>query len=277
MTTVIVQLSDLHIPAEGCLFDTIDTEGRLASVLDSLVASSLDVAALLVSGDVADRGEPASYQRAAPLLEDAAARLAAELICIPGNHDDRGCFERHLLHRDSIGGPTDCVSWIGGLRVIGLDSTAVDGHHGALSEAQLDRLADELAQPAQDGTILALHHPPVPSPLGILDDLQLHDPGRLAAVIAGSDVRLILCGHDHHVSTALLAGAPVWIAPSMAYTIDVLGAAGRVRGTAHGGMTIVEIHRDTVVATHVPVPDPTAEVVIDAELSTLLAAYNHRC
>ncbi|MHB8693634.1 MAG: metallophosphoesterase [Solirubrobacteraceae bacterium] len=275
MTTVIVQLSDLHIPAEGRLFDTIDTEGRLAGALESLIASSWDVAALLISGDVADRGEAASYQRAAPLLEDAAARLAAELIYIPGNHDDVCCFERELLHRYPTGRPADCVTWIGELRVIGLDSTAVDGHHGALSDAQLDRLADELEQPAQDGTILALHHPPVPSPLRILDDLQLRDPHRLAAVIRGSDVRVILCGHDHHVSAALFSGVPVWVAPSMAYTIDLLGGDDRLRGTAHGGITIVEIHRDTVVTTQMPVPDPTAGYVIDEALGTMLAAYNN--
>ena len=274
MTAVIVQLSDLHIPAEGRLFDAIDTEARLASTLESLASSSFDVSALLVTGDVADRGDAASYQRAAPLLEDAAARLSAELICIPGNHDDLSSFERHLLRRRAVGSTTDCVVWIGDLRVIALDSTAADGHHGVLTDAQLVRLADELRMPAGDGTILALHHPPVPSPLAALQDLQLRDPDALDAVIRESDVRVILCGHDHHAASATFAGVPVWIAPSLAYTIDVLGAPDRIQGTAHGAITIVEIHSDTVLTTQVPVPDTTAGYVVDEALGTMLDAYS---
>ena len=271
MATVIVQLSDLHIPADGLLFETIDTVGRLASALESLVGSGREIAALLVSGDVADRGQVGSYLRAVPLLQDAAARLEAKLICIPGNHDDVSTFERWT------GEPADCVVWLDELRVIGLDSTALDGHHGELTDAQLDQLADELQHTAPDGTILALHHPPVASPAGALGDLQLRDPERLAAVIRGSDVRLVLCGHDHHVSSSMFAGIPVWIAPSMAYTVDALGAEDRLRGTSHGGMTIIEIHDDTVITTQIPVPDPTAGYVIDEALGPMLAAYDHRC
>ena len=270
MPTVIVQLSDLHIPADGLLFETIDTVGRLASALESLVESGRDIAALLVSGDLADRGEAGSYLRAVPLLQDAAARLEARLIWIPGNHDDVSTFER------CTGAPADCVVRLGAVRVIGLDSTAADGHHGELTDAQLDRLAHELRHTPPDGTILALHHPPIASPAGALHDLQLRDPDRLAAVIRGSDIRAILCGHDHHVSSSMFAGIPVWIAPSMAYTVDALGAEDRLRGTSDGGITIIEIHDDTVITTAVPVPDPTASYVLDEALGPMLAAYGGR-
>jgi 3',5'-cyclic AMP phosphodiesterase CpdA len=268
MATLIVQLSDLHMPAGGLLFDAIDVERRLARCLDAVIASEREVAALLVTGDVADGGDPASYLRAVPILESAAARLGAKLIRIPGNHDDIDAFERYF------GAPAECVVWLDGVRVVGLDSTAAGGHHGELSVAQLDRLAAELMRPAPSGTILALHHPPVPSPVGCVQGLQLRDPDALAEVIRGSDIRVILCGHDHHTSGAQFAGVPVWIAPSMAYTMDVLGADDRIQGTAHGAITLIEIHQDTVVITQMPVPDPAAGYVIDRPLDAMLGAYS---
>jgi 3',5'-cyclic AMP phosphodiesterase CpdA len=158
--------------------------------------------------------------------------------------------------------------------VIALDSTsAADGHHGQLSDRQLERLAAELERPAPEGTLLALHHPPVPSPLGAMQGMLPRDPERLAAALAGSDVRIVLCGHCHHVGAALFAGVPLWMAPAVAYTLDTFAGATRVRGLAEGGVTLLELHEDTVVATHRPFTTTDDAPVLDEDLTQLLGVY----
>jgi 3',5'-cyclic-AMP phosphodiesterase len=87
--------------------------------------------------------------------------------------------------------------------------------HGELDEATLEFLRCELASPAPEGTLVALHHPPIPSPVEPISRLRLRNAQALGEAIAGSDVRLILCGHYHHVSLGALAGVPVWVSPAV--------------------------------------------------------------
>jgi 3',5'-cyclic-AMP phosphodiesterase len=138
----------------------------------------------------------------------------------PGNHDDRAAFRRHLLRagagQDDVR-PVNQTYWRGGLRVIALDSTVPGEAGGALDDATLAYLRAELTVPAPDGTILALHHPPVASPIEPAAAIALRDPGQLGAAIAGSDVRIVLCGHYHHEALGMLGATPVWVGPAVAY------------------------------------------------------------
>jgi hypothetical protein len=74
----------------------------------------------------------------------------------------------------------------------------------------------------------------------------------LAAVIRGTDVRMVLSGHTHRVSVGTLGGVPVWVSPATASTADVLARTG-FRGHAGGGFTRVDVlEGGDVVATYVP-------------------------
>ena len=144
-----------------------------------------------------------------------------------GNHDDRAAFRAGLL-----GGPATTrtgrrVYDVNGLRIIALDSTVPGHHYGDVSESQLDWLADELGDAAHPhGTILAMHHPPIPSVLDLAVSVELRDQAGLAEVLEGSDVRSIIAGHLHYSSTATFAGIPVSVASATCYTQD-LNVPGR--------------------------------------------------
>ena len=102
---------------------------------------------------------------------------------------------------------------VDGLRIIALDTSVPGYHHGELSDDQLTWLAAELATPAEHGTLIALHHPPLPLPmLRAAELIELLEQDRLAAVIEGSDVRGILAGHLHFSTYSLFAGVPVSVA-----------------------------------------------------------------
>nr|WP_255649046.1 metallophosphoesterase [Frankia sp. ArI3] len=164
-THTLIQISDTHIVRSGeRLYDKVDTHAVLSAVLAQLEASPLQIGVLLLTGDLADSGDPLAYRRLRELVEPVAARMGVPVLYGMGNHDARGPFRAGLLGVEPTTEPHDYTHWVGDLRVIVLDSTEPGQHGGFLSTAQLGWLADELATPAPAGTVLALHHPPVPSP-----------------------------------------------------------------------------------------------------------------
>jgi 3',5'-cyclic AMP phosphodiesterase CpdA len=255
----LVQLSDLHIlPPGQLLHGVIDTFANLEAAIEVVAASAANVTGLLLTGDLADTGDPAAYRRLRELVEAAAARWGATVVYAMGNHDDRPAFRRELLSAAPTSEPCDQVHWLGSTRVIVMDSTIPGHHHGALAPAQLAWLSAELARPAAQGTVLMLHHPPLPSPVPPVDLLRLRDAERLTEVVAGSDIRIILCGHAHHVSVGSLAGIPVWVAPAVAYAIDTMPPLGRQRGAVGGAFSRIDLIRGTTVATAVPIAAATS-------------------
>jgi 3',5'-cyclic AMP phosphodiesterase CpdA len=248
----IVQVSDPHVPADGFLFDRVDACARVQASLAMIAAAGCSPDVLVLSGDVANQGEAAAYVRLRPVLDAALGRFDAKLLVAPGNHDDVALLRAHLLGREPQPGPLDEVVRVRGLRLIGMDSTVPGEVHGELDDAQLEALAAELAQPAADGTVLVVHHPPIWSTTPMSELVALREPQRLAAVIRGSDVRLVLSGHTHRVSAGTLAGVPVWVSPSTGSHADVLARNG-FRGHAGGGFTRIDILDDgEIVATFVP-------------------------
>jgi Icc protein len=161
---VLLHLSDTHlVGGDRPLYGAVDSEARLAQIVREIEASGVRPAAIVLTGDLTDKGEPEAYRKLRALLEPAADRLGAQVIWAMGNHDERGAFREQLFGQLPSDRPVDLVYDVDGLRVITLDTTVPGHHHGELSGAQLDWLAEELSTPAPDGTIIAMHHPPVPS------------------------------------------------------------------------------------------------------------------
>jgi Icc protein len=262
----VVQVSDPHIPADGFLFDRVDACARVQASIEMIAAAGCSPDVLILSGDVANSGEAEAYVRLRPVIDAALERFGAKLLVAPGNHDDVALLREHLLGREPERGPLDEVVRVGGLRLIGLDSTVPGEVHGELDDAQLAALADELAEPAPDGTLLVVHHPSIWSTTPQSALVALRDPQRLGAVIRGSDVRLVLSGHTHRVSAGTLAGVPVWISPSTGSQADVLARNG-FRGHTGGGFTRVDVLDDgEFVATLVPLTgrdEILYEVIVD--------------
>lgn len=252
---IVAHLSDTHFLAEGApLYDRVDTVARLAQAVERLVHRGGAFDAIVVTGDVADRGEEDAYRRVRAALEPVAERFDCPIVWVMGNHDERGPFRRVLLDQDgSDTSPVDQLVDLGGLRLIALDSAVPGFHHGELTDTQLERLARELRTPASLGTILALHHPPLPTPLGAMTVLELRGIDRLEEVVRGSDVRAILGGHLHYPTAASFAGIPVFVAGATSYTMD-LGAPERELAGIDGAQSfsLVHVHPETVVTSLVP-------------------------
>ncbi|GAA1345845.1 phosphodiesterase [Arthrobacter roseus] len=245
----LLHMSDTHLLAGAApLYGAVDSEARLRRIFEELEASGVHPEAILFTGDLADKGEPEAYAKLRSIVEPAALKLGAQVIWAMGNHDDRSAFRVGLLDERASTGPIDRTYWVGGLRVITLDSTVPGHHHGHLSGAQLSWLATELAMPAPMGTILALHHPPVPSVQDLAVLVELRDQASLADVVRGTDVRGILAGHLHYSTSATFAGIPVSVASATCYTQDLTYDAGGTRGQDGAqSYNLVHVYPETIV------------------------------
>jgi len=275
----LIQLTDLHLVAEpGELCHGVDTADALARALASVEESGVRPAALLFTGDLADAGEPGAYERLREIVEPVARRLGAPALFAMGNHDDRAALRRHLLGVPVRGepgdtAPLDHVTWVGGLRIVVLDST-VPGHvHGELSPAQLAWLEAELAEPAPAGTVVALHHPPLPTSSRISAGIQLQDRATFGAILAGTDVRVVLAGHTHVVSAGAVAGIPVWIGGATSYISDALVPAGGERTLNAPSVSRIDLFADAVVTAAVPVGAEQRDALSAVQVTQRIAEF----
>ncbi|SFH47275.1 phosphodiesterase [Cryobacterium levicorallinum] len=274
---ILVHLSDTHFLADAAaLYGTVDTDTTVHRALEQLHRSGIRPDALIITGDVADRGEADAYRRIRGIVEAVAAQWQAKVIWVMGNHDQRAAFRSVLLGQDQPGeaaraadqgtvdqgrvdqdpvdqDPVDQVHDLDGLRIIALDTSVPGYHHGEVTDAQLEWLRTVLSTPARHGSILALHHPPIPTPLPLMSLLELQEQPRLAAVLDGSDVRAILGGHLHYATQGLFAGIPVSVAAATCYTMD-LSAPERELTGVKGGRTVNLLHVYADQITHSQVP-----------------------
>ena len=116
--TILAQLSDLHLQAG-------DDDRGAARALRTAVAAVLDLRpapdAVLVSGDLGERGEPAEYALARELL----APLPMPVHVLAGNHDD------HEALSEAFGTPVRYTTRVGRGGARGLPHPAARADGGA--------------------------------------------------------------------------------------------------------------------------------------------------
>ena len=277
----VAHLSDVHLLAHGAKqYGAVLPEDGLVLALERLSRLDPVPQALVFTGDLADRAEPEAYARLRALVEPAAAAMAAEVVWVIGNHDERAPYALGLFDSEDDG-PQDRVHDLGGLRIVALDTTVPRYHHGDLTAGQLDWLRDVLSTPAEHGTILAMHHPPIPVPTiepGAI--LELLDQHRLVAAIAGTDVRQILGGHFHYTSHSTFAGVPVSIAAASCYTTDPAPLDRLISGVdGHQAFNAVHVYDDRIVHTVVPIheaPEVSGQPAAARELLDALSPEERR-
>ena len=259
-THTIAHLSDTHyLGGRRALYGKVDTDRPLVRALEQLERSGTNPSAIVITGDLADLGEPDAYVRLRDELEPVANRMGSKIIWVMGNHDERGPFSSILFGGDSDDAtPQDRVYDVDGLRIVALDSSVPGYHHGELTDEQLSWLEEVLAVPAAHGTLLALHHPPLPSPIEIMAIIELQQQQKLADVIRGTDVRGILAGHLHYSTNGTFAGIPVSVASATCYTIDTSAPQDTLLGVDGGqSINLVNVYVDTVTHSIVPIGDFT--------------------
>ncbi|GAA1753784.1 phosphodiesterase [Agromyces humatus] len=253
---VIAHVSDTHLLDGGApLGGVADTVSALAQTARQLERFGTALDAIVVTGDVADLGEADAYARVRAVLEPLAASAEAHLVWVMGNHDERGPFRRDLLDAPAADpGPVHHTVVVDGLRIIALDTTVPGYHHGELDDVAIAWLDAALEEPAPNGTVLAMHHAPIATPVALMDVLELRGQDELARVVHDRDVRLILGGHLHYPTNGSFAGIPVAVAGATAYTIDASAGPRELLGVDGArSFNLVHLFDEGVVTSVVPV------------------------
>ncbi len=218
---LIAQISDLHIGFDSPTADDANLH-RLDEVLAQLKAMSRRPDLLLVSGDLVEHGDEASYR----LLGDRLAQCPFPSHLMLGNHDVRAGFRQAFPDAGDADGFLQYVIEDPSLRMIVLDTLEEGRHAGGFCEVRATWLADRLDEEPDLPTLIALHHPPFES--GI--EWMTTDPAepwvaRLRLALAGRrNIVAMLSGHLHRPVAASLDGMPAIVAPAtampLALTLD---------------------------------------------------------
>jgi 3',5'-cyclic AMP phosphodiesterase CpdA len=248
MTLRILHLSDTHLLGDPeARHNGVDTTLALDRVLER-AAQVEGIDLVVASGDLSEDGSVAAYEKLRERIEPFAAARGAQTAYVMGNHDVRDGFEQVLGARDG-------VLEVGGFRVIRLDTAVPGAGYGELFPEQLEWLRAQLSTAAANGTIVVMHHAPVPAWSALLRALELQGAADVLSVLAGGDVRLVLSGHYHHSVATWAGGIPVIIAPGVTNTTDALAPGGHERASAGSGFAVIDVPENGApAATFVSVP-----------------------
>ncbi|HXU53399.1 MAG TPA: phosphodiesterase [Casimicrobiaceae bacterium] len=215
---LIAQISDLHVMPEGQLaYGRVDT----ATMLRNAVAhvNRLDPApdVVLLTGDLADRGEPAAYAQMRRIL----GALRAPFYAIPGNHDRIAAFRDAFADQPYLPREGEFIlyavdDWP--LRIVALDSVVQGRTKGLVCERRLAWLDRTLGERPDAPTIVMMHHAPWVYGLEHLDEVGMEGAAALEAVIRRHpQVERVLCGHVHRSTQIRFGGTIASSCPSTAH------------------------------------------------------------
>jgi 3',5'-cyclic-AMP phosphodiesterase len=206
--TLLAHLTDPHLDVGPG--DRGSAEALAAAVAAVLALRPLPDA-VVITGDIANGGAAAEYERVHELL----APLPMPVHVLPGNHDDRDALRERFAVPGT--GPLHYVARCGDLRLVVCDTQRPGRDDGALDGGRLEWLEAQLAAEPEVATIVAMHHPPVAIGLPVLDAIGVAEPDRVALgeLLARSpQVRRVVAGHVHRTAFAMLGGCGVFACAS---------------------------------------------------------------
>lgn len=225
----VLQLTDLHLFSDPAgLFNQINTRDSFFQVLEHVKKHHENPDVILLTGDLAHDGEPATYRFIATALK----RFDAPVYYVLGNHDNPA-NARRIYPLAPITTEQHCL--LGNWQMILMDSNhqpEPDSYQGEVSQEELQRLEQLTAQYSDKWTLIAMHH-----------NLPTHDYRGVAAEIRNHqqvmrhfeqqpNVKLVLSGHVHQEFTIVQNGICYLSTPATGYQSK--SKSGQITGEAAG-------------------------------------------
>ena len=280
-SVLIAQITDTHVGFEPEAGEEEFNFLRFCMAIDHLLDQPVPPDVLILTGDVADKGRPESYER----MKGPLSRCNFPVHVMVGNHDNRDNLLASFPKRPTIDGIpgkryAQYALDVKGLRILCLDTLQHGRHGGAFCETRADWLSAELAAHPETPTLIVMHHPPVIAGIDWMDP-RPHEAWlkRFGAAIDGHDQIIgIACGHLHRPIASAFGHIPVTVTPAVAPAVsldlrpvDFHKADGR--GIVDGEPPGYSLHRwkDDKLVTHFqPVGDWTRLAVYTENLVPMM-------
>jgi len=224
----IAQITDLHVVARDRLcYGIFPTNVHLAQTVAHINSLDPRPDAVIASGDLTDHGSSEEYQ----VLRELLAELIPPVFLVPGNHDRREILLEEFAGADYL--PARDAPFVHyaierfPLRLIGLDTTVPEHHHGRMCEQRLRWLDDRLSERPDSPTLIFMHHPPFRTGIQWMDAAGLHG-GRLMEEVVRRhrQVVRVACGHIHRPMYVAWGGTIASTSPSTCHQVQ-LNLTGR--------------------------------------------------
>lgn len=177
----IAHISDPHV---GSPYFVANMMNRVIVELNEL---SPDV--VVCTGDLTNEGYRQEYKGWLAYRD----RIEAPVWTVTGNHDARNVG---YLHFEELIGPRRWKTDVGGVRIVGVDSSEPDLNEGQVGREHYDWVREQFDVSA-DLKVFALHHHLLPVPGTGRERSTVADAGDLLEVLIGAGVNIVLSGHKH--------------------------------------------------------------------------------
>ena len=217
---LLAQITDLHVMPKGQLaYGRVDTAGMLRDAVAHLNRLDPRPDAVVITGDLADSGEPLAYQHLREILSE----LKLRFFVIPGNHDRMAEFRSAFADQAYLPAGGEFIQYViddFALRIVAAHSVVPGRTEGMFCAERLAWLDRTLAEKPQTPTLVMMHHPPFATGLRHFDVVGMTDVAGLERVIARHpQVERILAGHVHRAMQIRFGGTIASACPSTAHQV----------------------------------------------------------
>lgn len=260
-----IHVSDLHLVPKGDKLWGLDPFARLEACLADIVKLHGDAAFVVISGDLAEKGEVLAYRQLKARLADFPLPTHVML----GNHDDRGHFLSVFTD-----GPQDANGFVqsaathDGARFLFLDTLkGPPSSAGLYCDQRKAWLAAELAAAAKLPVYIFMHHPPFAIAHDLMDLIMLDDAENFLALLHGHTVQHIFFGHAHRPISGQFRGMSFSAPPSLVHQLPLVSdSVATIYSDEPAMYAVVQaasdkivVHMDAFLNRHPANMDPQAE------------------
>jgi Icc protein len=218
----LAQLTDTHVVRKNSVLSNgIDSNQALRTAVYQLIKAD-DIDAVLLSGDLVERGEIYEYFELRNILDPLIGLKPVYLML--GNHDVRdnflGLFRDYpfINQANKSWGVQYAVSLSDTHALVVLDTLKEGRDAGYLSTDKLIWLDRTLERHRGKSVLLAMHHPMIDVGNSMMNQMNLVNHSDLLAILQKyKNITRIFCGHIHRELTGSFATIPVQVCPSTAF------------------------------------------------------------
>ncbi len=227
---LIAQISDFHVVRYGHLaYGRVDTRYMLTRAVVALNRLEPQPDLVVLSGDLAQSGDPAEYDALMAIL----AQLNAPIAPAAGNHDSRDALRAAFAGVAADFAPSPFIQYVlefDALRVIVLDTVTAGSDAPGFCGVRADWFGEaQAASPTP--ALVVTHHPLFRTGVPWMDpdSLAWTDPIRRVVEAHPGRIAGFVCGHIHRAIHTQVFGAPASSCPSTAHQVALDFTAERPR------------------------------------------------